>query len=131
MSKYIVFSNIMMSCLIALSTYGILWGYFHEGKLMWSAIFTILFAIRIVTKDNLKVGFSRYSLEFDKLIASEKFLYYLQGGLSFSFYVGAFIIAINKLIYDPSVIFLTLLAIMTTSVDIYSFFRKKEMFMDG
>lgn len=56
MKKYTLFSNIMMTGLIALSIYGILWTYIYEERIMWGAIFAMLFAIRKVIKDSLKVA---------------------------------------------------------------------------
>lgn len=126
MKKYILFSNIMMTGLIALSIYGILWTYIYEERIMWGAIFAMLFAIRKVIKDSLKVGFSRYSVEVDKLTSNEKFLHQFQGGLSFSFYIAGFIIIVNQVLYDPAIIFLIIIAILTIIFDIYIFFRKKR-----
>lgn len=130
MRKHITFINITMSGLIALSVYGIFMGYYDEKKIKWVFIFLMLYGVRMITKEILKVGFSEYFLKFEMLTVRGKFLCFLQGGLSIPMYFAPLIIVINNLLYENSVIFLMLLAIVTITVDVYSFFRKNEMFIE-
>jgi len=115
-----------MVSLIAFATYGVLRAFIQEEKIMWGAIFAMLFAIRKIIKDNLRVGYSRYSVEIDDLTDKERLLHQIQAGLSFAFYVSGFVIIFSKMFYDPAIIFLIIIAILTIIFDIYIYFKKRN-----
>ncbi|MDQ0230736.1 hypothetical protein [Metabacillus malikii] len=126
MKKGFSITYLFMIAIAAYCTYGVFYSYLSLDKIMWGAIFGILFCLRYILKDILKVGYVSMTQSSDEITGNQKFLYMLQKAFSFAIYISPLIIAFSDLIYSKaSLVFITI-AMITISLDLLLWSMRKN-----